>query len=123
MFFTFSFLLFHFVFVLHFLNFVFHTVSFLVFRLVFLLHFLNFVFHFSDFTFSLKKKAKGFTRANIATTNPHSAGSTAPSTILLLQQSMMVYPIGFGFGFGFRMTTKNREIKSENETLVIEKRN
>ena len=67
-------------------------------------------------------------------TNLLCAGSTAPSAILLLQQAMMVYPIGFhfrfrSFGFGFcfcftfcscvLMKTKNREIKSENDSLVL----
>ena len=69
-------------------------------------------------------------------TNQPCAGSSAPSTIFLLQQSMMVYPISFrfrfqsfGFGFGFfgfcscffLIKTKNTEIKSENGSLVLKR--
>ena len=34
-----------------------------------------------------------------SSTKPHSAEWTLSSTILILQQSMMVYSVGFGFGF------------------------
>ena len=36
-----------------------------------------------------------------SSTKPHSAEWTPWSAILILQQSMMVYAVGFGFGFGF----------------------
>ena len=39
-----------------------------------------------------------------SSTKPHSAGSagwTPWYAILIFQQSMMVYSVGFGFGFGF----------------------
>ena len=40
---------------------------------------------------------------NISSRKPHSAEWTPWSAILILQQSMMVYAVGFGFGFfGFR---------------------
>ena len=50
---------------------------------------------------SMEVKSETLPGLTSSSTKPHSAEWTLLSAILILQQSMMVYSVGFGFGFCF----------------------